>query len=132
MGAHRNFVRPMDGWWRRNPYFVRYMAREATAVFVVFYALWLLLGLVRLAQGRAPYEAWLDVHRTPGSLLMHAVLLAAFAYHTWSWFRIMPKTLPPLAVGGRRLAAGTITAIGLAASFACSAALALAWAWLAR
>ena len=24
----------MDGWWKRDSYFIRYMAREATAVFV--------------------------------------------------------------------------------------------------
>jgi fumarate reductase subunit C len=130
--ARRPYVRPIDGWWKRNPFFRRYMAREATAVFVVLYALWLLLGLARLAQGRVPYEAWLDAHRSPWSLLMHAVLLAAFAFHTWSWFRIMPKTLPPIVVGGHRLAGGTITALGLAASITCSLALLLAWTWLAR
>ena len=29
--ARPAYVRPMNGWWRRDPYFLVYMAREATA-----------------------------------------------------------------------------------------------------
>ena len=39
MSVRRPLKRPMQGWWRRNPYFIRYMAREATAPFVAVYAL---------------------------------------------------------------------------------------------
>jgi fumarate reductase subunit C len=49
------------------------------------------------------------------------VLLAAFAYHTWTWFAIMPKTMPPVVVGGRRLTAGAITGAGLVAAAVLSA-----------
>ncbi len=34
MSARRPYVRPMTGWWRRDPFFVRYMIREATALMV--------------------------------------------------------------------------------------------------
>ena len=51
MSARRPYVRSMDGWWRRDPFFIRYMIREATAVLVVAYAAVLLLGVVRLAPG---------------------------------------------------------------------------------
>jgi fumarate reductase subunit C len=115
----------MEGWWRRNPYFLRYMAREATAVFVVIYALILLAGLARLSHGEAEYGEWLEGLASPGSIAFHLVLLAAFAYHTWSWFRIMPKTMPPILVRGRPLAGSTITALGIAAAIAASAALVL-------
>ena len=125
---HRPFVRPMAGWWRRDAYFMHYMAREATAPFVAAYAIVLLVGIVRLAQGEEAFGGWLDALRSPVSIALHAVLLAAFLYHTWSWFRIMPKTLPPLAIGARRLSAAAITALGLAASAVASATLLLlAW-----
>ena len=58
-GMRRPYVRPMDGWWKRNPFFIRYMAREVTAVFVAAYAVVLLVGLVRLAQGEAAFNGWL-------------------------------------------------------------------------
>jgi fumarate reductase subunit C len=28
----------MDGWWKKNPFFVEYMIHEATALFVAAYA----------------------------------------------------------------------------------------------
>lgn len=123
MAIRRTYVRPMAGWWRRNPFFLVYMAREVTAIFVAAYALVLLAGLMRLAQGPAAFEQWLEGLRSPGSIAFHVLLLAVFAYHTWSWFTIMPKTMPPVVVGGRKLAPAAITAIGLAASAIASIAL---------
>ncbi|HXZ49831.1 MAG TPA: hypothetical protein VEG27_12450 [Usitatibacter sp.] len=123
MAIRRTYLRPMDGWWRRDPFFLRYMAREATSVFVVAYALILLWGLVRLAEGEARFDAWLAWLASPLSVAFHVLLLAVFAYHTWSWFAIMPKTMPPVVVGGRRLPARAITAAGVAVAVAASAAL---------
>jgi len=119
----RTYVRSMDGWWRRDPFFLHYMAREATAVFVVIYAAILLVTLARLAQGEASFGRWIAMLRSPASIVVHSVLFAAFLYHTWTWFRIMPKTMPPIVVADRRLAPWQITALGLAASGAASAAL---------
>jgi fumarate reductase subunit C len=120
----------MQGWWRRNPFFVRYMVREATALAVAVYALVLTVGVVRLAQGEAAWNGWLAALRTPVGLLLHLVLLVAMLVHAKSWFEIMPKTLPPIFVGGRRLTASVITRTGWAAVFVASCALsALAMWW---
>lgn len=124
MSNRRPYVRSMDGWWKRDPYFIRYMAREVTAVFVAAYAVVLLVGLVRLGQGKEAYEAWLQALKSPLSLVFHLVVLAVFCYHTWSWFNIMPKTMPIMFVSGKRVQPGTITGTGLAASVvACLAVL---------
>jgi fumarate reductase subunit C len=111
----------MAGWWRRNPFFLRYMAREATALFVVIYAILVLFGVERLAQGRPAFTEWMHLMSSKPLVVLHAVLLAAFAYHTWTWFAIMPKTMPPVVVGGRRLTAGAITGAGLVAAAVLSA-----------
>ena len=50
MSKRKPYVRPMEGWWKKNPYFVEYMVHESTALFVAAYALTLLVGLVRLSQ----------------------------------------------------------------------------------
>ena len=131
MAFRRTYVRPMDGWWRRDPYFIRYMAREATAVFVVIYAVILLAGLIRLSQGAAAFSDWLEGLASPWSVAFHVLLIAVFAYHTWSWFRIMPKTMPPVIVAGRRLSACAITGIGVSAAVAVSIAFFVAMAVLA-
>ena len=81
-------------------------------------------GLVRLSQGEAAFNHWLQYLKNPWMLAFHLVVLATFLYHTWSWFSIMPKTLPILFVGGKRVQPGTITATGIAtAVIACMAVL---------
>ena len=114
--ARKPYVRPMPGWWRKNPFFVRYMAREATALVVAAYALVLLAGLLCLARGEAAYGAWLSMLRHPLSIVLHVFAFAAMAYHTWSWFEIMPKTMPPIIVGGKRVEGRVITRAGLIAA----------------
>lgn len=129
-GARRPYVRSMRGWWRRDPFFARYMLREATAVAVLIYAVILTEGLVRLAQGEAAWNGRLAALRSPWSVLLHLVLLAAMVFHALTWFEIMPKTLPAIFIGGRRVSAATITRCGWTAAILASVGLfALAWWW---
>ena len=121
MSKRRPYVRSMDGWWRRDPFFVRYMAREASSVIVALYAVVLLIGVVRLGQGEAAWNGWLEALKSPWSILFHLLALAVFVYHTWSWFEIMPRTMPMIFVGGKRLQGAVITATGLAAAVVCCA-----------
>ena len=128
--ARPPYVRPMQGWWRRDPFFVRYMVRETTALAVAAYAIVLTVGALRLAQGEAAWNGWLAALRTPWSIALHAVLLVAMIVHAKSWFEIMPKTMPMMFIGGQRLAATTITRTGWAATVLASLLLfALAWWW---
>lgn len=116
-------VRPMQGWWRRNPFYRRYMLREVTALFVAAYAVELLVGLVRLAQGRAAYEAWRAALATPPALAFHALTLAAFLYHAWTWLEVMPKTMPFVTVRDHRVSDRAIVVAGVTASVIASIAL---------
>lgn len=120
MSKRRPYVRPMDGWWKKNPYFVEYMIHEGTALFVAAYAFTLLVGLVRLGQGETAWNGWLEALKSPLSLAFHAVLLVAILYHTYTWFKIMPRTLPPIIVGGKKLAPAMITGGGLMAALVAS------------
>jgi len=128
MAARRPYVRSMDGWWRRDRFFLKYMARELTAFFVAAYALVLLAGVIRLSQGRGAFDGWLEGLRSGWSVALHLVLLAVFLFHTYSWFSIMPKTMPPLVVSGHRVPAWAITTAGLACAGLASIALFLAFA----
>lgn len=122
------YVRPMQGWWRRDPFFVRYMIREVTALAVLAYAIVLVVGVVRLAQGEAAWNGWLAALRSPGSILLHLVLLLSFVVHAKSWFEIMPKTMPMMFVGGHRVEGSTITRTGWTVTVLVSlVVLALTW-----
>ena len=112
------YVRSMRGWWRRNPYFLRYMLREASALFLIGYALTLLYGLVRLSQGAAAFEAWRAALAAPWSVALHGLALLFVAYHSVTWFQVMPKTMP--------LPARAVTAAGVMATLLLSL-LVLAW-----
>ncbi len=113
--GRRPYMRPMQGWWRRDNFYIEYMLHEATAVFVAAYALVLLVALVSLAQGEAAWNAWLAALRSPWFVAFHVIVLVAISYHAWTWFQIMPRTLPPIVLKGKRLSAAAITRSGLAA-----------------
>lgn len=128
--TRRGYVRPMQGWWRRDRFFLNYMLREVTAIGVFVYAVILALGAVRLSQGEAAWNGWLAALRSPSAILLHVLLLAAFAVHAHSWFVIMPKTMPMMFVGGQRVEGSTITRTGWVATVAASIALFAFARWL--
>jgi len=99
------------------------MIHESTALFVAAYAFTLLVGLIRLGQGEAAWNGWLEALQSPLSLIIHLAFLVAILYHTYTWFKIMPITMPPIIVGGKRVRPGVITGSGLLAALVASLAL---------
>ena len=124
----KTYTRPMAGWWRRNPYYLWYMLREASCVFITAYALVLLVGLFRLSQGKLFYDEWRESLSSPYALAFHVVALALVLYHSWTWFKVMPKTLPFIRIGEKPVPDGVIVATGVAAAVTASLIL-LAAAW---
>lgn len=110
------YKRPMAGWYKRDPFFVRYMWREVTALAVLFYAIVLMFGVLRLSQGEAAFNGWLAALGSPLSIVFHLVLLVAMVYHVWTWFEVMPKTMPILYAGGQRVTDATIMRGGVIAA----------------
>ena len=129
MSAPRTFVRPMAGWWRRNPYYLRYMLMETTSLAVAIYAVILLAGLWLLGRGPEAFEAWLEALRHPLSIVLHAVLLLALGYHAYTWWKVLPKTLPLIHAGDRLVPGGYFSAVGWAATLCATALLFAAARW---
>jgi fumarate reductase subunit C len=107
----KTYRRPMSWWWTKNPYFFRYMIREGSAVLLTAYALVLLAGLACLAWGEGAYDAWRGFLSTPFSIGFHVAALLIVAYHSLTWFQVMPKTAPQLPIDPQLIVRG-----GLAAS----------------
>ncbi len=113
----------MGGWWKRNPHFVEYMIHEGTAIFVAAYAITLLVGLVRLAQGEAAWNGWLEALHSPASIVAHVIMLVAIAYHAFTWFKLFPLTMPPIVINGKKLAPCVVVGSGWTAAVVAAAAL---------
>jgi fumarate reductase subunit C len=118
MSARNTYVRPMAGWYRRNPRFMAYILREGTSVFLALYALILLWGLTALAGGAERYERWLAFLASPMSVLLHLMVLVAAVYHSVTRFRVAPKATPPLSLGGKKVPDRLIIGGGYAACVA--------------
>ncbi len=81
-------------WFFRDKRYMRYMAREVTCIFIGIYTVILLVGLARLAEGQAAYEAFLAALRDPVSIVFQVLTLGFSLYHTTTWFNVTPKALP--------------------------------------
>ena len=126
----RTYVRPMQGWWRKNPFFVRYMIREGSSIFLAAYTIILLVGLLRLTQGEAAYEQWRAALTSPVSILFHWLALFTVGYHAYTWWKVAPKTAPDLRVSGRPIPDLAIAAGGWAATLVVSILIYVAVRWL--
>jgi fumarate reductase subunit C len=70
------------------------MAREFSCLFIGAWTLMMVWGLKQLAEGRASWEAFLEMLRSPWSIAFHCLALGFSLYHTVTWFNLTPKALP--------------------------------------
>lgn len=88
------YVRPIKkNWWVHHHFYLHYMLREGTCVFVGIYAVTLMWGLLRLSQGQAAFEGWVHAMTNPLVLLFHLVALVACLFHAFTWFQLAPKAI---------------------------------------
>jgi len=120
MSTPRTYTRSMSGWWRRTPFYRAYIVRELTCVAVILYALELLLGLARLVQGPDAFDAWLAGLTRPWVIVLNCMVLVLVGWHAWTWFEVMPKTLPFISVAGRRVSDRAIVTAGATAAVVAS------------
>ncbi len=100
----RPYIREFSktGWWLKHPRYIRYMAREMSALFIGIYALILMAGLFGLSQGQAAYEAFLEKAEGTAGLIFAVFAFAFAVYHTFTWFQVTPKAMP-LMIAGKRI-----------------------------
>ncbi len=94
--SRRPYLREVSrtAWFFKRPRYLRYMAREVTCIFIGIYTVILLVGVYRLSQGRAEYEAFLMALQQPASVVFHVAALAFALYNSFTWFNVAPKALP--------------------------------------
>ena len=80
-------------WWLRRPTWLLYMVREASAVVVFLYTVFLLVAL-GLAARTSSFASFYRALRSPLSLVLHLIALAFLLFHAGTWFRIAAQALP--------------------------------------
>ncbi|MGH8635215.1 MAG: fumarate reductase subunit C, partial [Burkholderiales bacterium] len=89
-----------------------------------------LVGLFRLTQGEAAWDAWRAALTSPLSLLFHWLALLTVGYHAYTWWKVAPKTAPDLRLAGRPLPEMLITGGGILASLGASALVYVIVRWM--
>ncbi|WP_019617114.1 fumarate reductase subunit C [Psychromonas ossibalaenae] len=92
---------PTD-WWLKHAFYTKYMIREGSSILITLYSLILAWGVLRLSQGEAAFNGWLEALQSPFSILIHLLALALALYHTITWFSLAPKAVD-LWLKGKRL-----------------------------
>ena len=110
--SRRPYVREMPkfSWWLKKKFYTEYMAREATCIFITLYSIMLIVGLWRLSQGPEQYEAFLAAVQSPLGVILQLIALAFAVYHTVSWFKLAPRGMKPIRLGGEKVKPGAIVA----------------------
>lgn len=89
-------------WWLHRRGYRRYMLRELTCVWVGAWIGVMIVGLIRLAQGPAAWDAFRQALGSGPGLVFQALALLFVVYHTVTWFALAPSTMP-LRLGERRV-----------------------------
>ena len=120
MSERRPFRRAQPRfWWAQRPYRA-YTVRELCGVGLAIYAAILLAGLICLARGPEAYADYRHFLASPWSMSIHLVLLAAVLWHVWTWFQILPKTMPKLVRHGTLVPQATMTRVATILAAICS------------
>ncbi|RFF26677.1 MULTISPECIES: fumarate reductase subunit C [unclassified Wenzhouxiangella] len=94
-------------WWLSQPNYVRYMLRELTCIWVGAWVGMAIVGLIRLRQGPEAWEGFLGALGSAPGIVFQIVALLFVLYHTVSWFRLAPSTMP-IWIGETRVPSGWI------------------------
>lgn len=121
--TRRPYVRKVErNWWLGHRRYVVYMLRELTSLFIGLYCALLVVGLFRLAQGRAAWDGFLAALSSPLGIVFQLVCLVFAAYHSATWFALTPKAMPlvvrgepvpPKAIVGAHYAAWAVVSLGI-------------------
>ena len=110
----KEYVRPVRAnWWLQKKSYTLFMVREATALFVAGYAIFLLVLLYRATQGPDVFRGFVEGLRSPVSIVLHLLVLAMALYHSITWFSAVPK-ITVFWRGEEKVDAGTVVAVSYA------------------
>ncbi|TVQ34073.1 MAG: hypothetical protein EA356_11180 [Geminicoccaceae bacterium] len=136
--ARRPYVQEVDRyrWWITDKRFNRafyldYMAREASCIFIALYTILFVWGLGALASGPEAFANFIGAMQSPFGLVVQLLILFFTVYHAVTWFKLAPMGMKPLRSGdGKRVPPATVIQAMFAAWAGCSVVTLLLIWWL--
>lgn len=111
----QGYQRPMKGWYvHARPPYHRYLLRELTCLGVSYYAMLIVCALFRLRAGEEAWNAFLASLSSVPMMILNLLAFGLVLFHAISWFQVVPKTVPFIFVGGKRVPAHVLVAGGMA------------------
>jgi fumarate reductase subunit C len=123
MSERRPYLRAQPRHWWAHPPYRAYTIRELCGVALALYAAILLAALICLVRGPEAFEAYRQFLASPTSLVIHLALLATTLWHMWTWFQILPKTMPKLVWRGKLIRQEFVSGAATLLAVACSSGL---------
>lgn len=91
---------PMSAFWYLNQWnYLIYALREASSLFVAYFAVVIMLQVGALGAGPTPYanfEAWL---RTPLMIVVNSIAFGFLVLHAVTWFFLVPRVMARQVLG---------------------------------
>jgi fumarate reductase subunit C len=85
---------PMSAYWYfdRWPY-LKFMLREASSVFVAWFAVVILLQLNAIISGPTAYANFQRWMATPAVFIVNIISLVFICFHAVTWFMLVPRVM---------------------------------------
>lgn len=125
----KEYIRPHRAdWWLQKKSYTLFMLREATALFVGGYAIFLLVLVYRATQGPDGFRTFAEGLKSPLSIILHLIVLAMVLYHSITWISTVPK-ITPFWRGEERVSDGTVMGASYAVWLLASGVIAFLALW---
>jgi fumarate reductase subunit C len=112
-------------WWLGSWFYLKFILRELSSVFIAWFVILTLLQVSALKRGPAEYAEFQEWLRNPFVVALNALSLCFVVFHTVTWFNLAPKAMG-IRLNGKRVPNALIAAPNYIAWLLVSAAI----AWL--
>ena len=89
-------------WWLRKWYYLKFVLRELSSIFVAYFVVITLLQIHSLSRGPEAYARFEGRMRNPLMIALSAISFLFVLFHTITWFNLAPRAMV-MRLGGKRV-----------------------------
>ncbi|HEX8811268.1 MAG TPA: hypothetical protein VF742_04680, partial [Terracidiphilus sp.] len=89
-------------WWLYQWYYLKFVLRELSSIFVACFVVITLLQIHSLRRGPEAYAMFEERMRNPPMIALNAISFLFVLFHTITWFNLAPRAMV-VRLGGKRV-----------------------------